>query len=699
MESLERIDVSNNKYRGSLNKNQITTIPPEILNLKNLIDLIIKGNPLESPPPEIAEQGWPAILEYLVQLEEKGKDYLYEAKLLILGEAGAGKTTLAKKLLNSKYELDSDEVSTEGIEVHHWKFDTPDNKRFTSNLWDFGGQEIYHATHQFFLSKRSLYVLVADTRKEDTDFFYWLNVVELLCDNSPLIVVKNEKQDRHREINERQLRGRFSNFKETVETNLATNRGLEKVKRIIQHYLCQLPHIGSVLPKNWVKVRKALEGDQRNYISLDEYLSICSQHGFDKLTDKLQLSGYLHDLGVCLHFQDDSLLRKTIILKPLWGTKAVYQVLDNKKVIRNLGKFNSNDLNSIWNNSEYDNIHDELLQLMIKFRLCYRISSQSDEFIAPQLLTENQPHYEWSESNNLHLRYVYDFMPKGIISQFIVVMHSMIYKDDCVWKSGVLLEKEDTFAEVIEDFYNRQIRIRISGKHARDLLTIIMYELERINNSFKRLQCSKLVPCNCKDCKKSANPKFYKFTVLRKFIEDGKNIQCQRSYEMIDPYDLLDDINESRRFPLVRKQNKVFISYCHEDREWMNRFQQMLKPLTRKKEFAVWADTDIRAGARWDQEIQDAIHSAKVAVLLVSPGFLASDFIAENELPPILNAAADDGLTILWIPVKDCLYSETPIADYQAAYDPAKPLDSLSPSKLNNALVKICKEVVNFVKS
>ena len=74
---------------------------------------------------------------------------------------------------------------------------------FRVNIWDFGGQEIYHATHQFFLTKRSLYVLVADTRKEDTDFYYWLNAVELLSDNSPLLIVKNEKQDRHREINER----------------------------------------------------------------------------------------------------------------------------------------------------------------------------------------------------------------------------------------------------------------------------------------------------------------------------------------------------------------------------------------------------------------------------------------------------------------------------------------------------------------
>src|ERR1017187_7358656 len=68
---------------------------------------------------------------------------------------------------------------------------------------------------------------------------------------------------------------------------------------------------------------KALEQDKRDYVGLDEYLPICQQHGFTRREDKLQLSGYLHDLGICLHFQDDPLLKNTVVLKPAWGTDAV----------------------------------------------------------------------------------------------------------------------------------------------------------------------------------------------------------------------------------------------------------------------------------------------------------------------------------------------------------------------------------------
>ncbi|WP_062294873.1 COR domain-containing protein [Nostoc piscinale] len=218
-------------------------------------------------------------------------------------------------------------------------------REFRVNIWDFGGQEIYHATHQFFLTKRSLYALVADNRKEDTNFYRWLNVVELLSDSSPVLIVKNEKSDRTREINEPQLKGQFNNLKETLATNLAKNdQRLNNVIKEIKHQITSLPHLGTPLPKTWVKVRETLENDPRNYISLDEYLNICQQNGFTRHEDKLQLSGYLHDLGVCLHFQDDRILEKTLILKPKWGTDAVYRVLDDPQVINNLGKFTWEDL-------------------------------------------------------------------------------------------------------------------------------------------------------------------------------------------------------------------------------------------------------------------------------------------------------------------------------------------------------------------
>ncbi len=530
-----------------LDSNQITEIPAAIAQLTNLQKLFLRYNPIANPPLEVVEKGIKAIREYFKQLEAEGTDYLYEAKLLIVGEGGAGKTTLANKIINPAYQL-RDEASTKGIEVKRWTFSLSNGKTFAVNIWDFGGQEIYHATHQYFLTKRSLYALVADSRKEDTDFYYWLNIVDLLSDNSPILIVKNEKQDRQREININQLRGEFSNLQTDLATNFADNRGLNQLLTTFQFYLNQLPHIGTALPKTWVKVRQALESDQRSYISLDAYLQICKTNGFKETKDALQLSDYLHDLGVCLHFQDEPLLKKTIILKPKWGTDAAYAVLDNPQVIRNYGRFSRSDIAQIWQADTYDGMHDELLQLMMKFQLCYEIPQSKGNFIAPQLLTENQPRYDWDESNNLILRYSYDFMPKGLVRQFIVAMHQQIESQDYVWRSGVIIKNKNinnTRAEVTETYGKPEIKIRISGTNKKELLAIIINEFDQIHDLYSRLRdkYQKLIPCNCFKCKGSQSPNSYEFSDLKRRYENRKDtVECKISYENVDVLSLIDDI-------------------------------------------------------------------------------------------------------------------------------------------------------------
>jgi len=572
LKKLEKLDLCNN---------QVRSLPPEIGKLTYLKELDLTDNPLESPPPEVASRGIRAIQEYLRQLEEEGKDQLYEAKLLIVGEAGAGKTTLARKLKDRNYKLREDEKSTGGIDVIEWHFPTKEGQDFRVNIWDFGGQEIYHATHRFFLTKRSLYVLVADTRKEDTDFYYWLNVVELLSDNSPVLIIKNEKQERKREINENGLRGQFRNIKEFLATNLATNRGLAAIEAEIKHHMSTLPHVGAELPKTWVKVRQALENDQRNYIGVDEYLEICMRNGFQRQKDKLQLSSYLHDIGVCLHFQNDELLRKTVILKPEWGTSAVYKLLDDPRVVKNKGRFRDGDLEGIWHEACYTNMHAELLRLMINFKLCYKIPD-SNEYIVPELLGRNQPAYEWNGNANLVVCYKYEFMPKGILTQFIVVMHPYIAKQELVWREGVILEKDRTRAEVIENYGKREIKIRVTGKRRKELMAIVLYEIDKINSTYANLRCSKMIPCNCEVCKGGSEPHLYSFETLQEFAENGQyEIQCQRKpYKMVDVLRLIDNVIE-RRINIMgverrTKRFRVALSFPGEKREFVEKVARFL---------------------------------------------------------------------------------------------------------------------------
>jgi internalin A len=549
-----------------LNGNELQMLLPELTQLTGLIKLDIRNNNLGELPPEIRRkytQPGP-VFNFLRQLQEEGSDRIYEAKLLIIGEGGSGKTSLANKLIDSNYPLKlenttSPEKSTEGIDVFRCDFPHSSGNSFRINIWDFGGQEIYHATHQFFLTKRSLYLLVADTRQDNTDFNYWLEVVELLSEASPAIIVKNEKQDRPCQVNENQLRGRFPNLEKILPTNLAcpNNRGLAEILSAVQHHISQLPHIGQPLPKTWVRVREALEAETRNYITQNEFLDLCDTHGFKRREDKLQLSGYLHDLGVCLHFQDDPILKNWIILKPEWGTTAVYKVLDTPKVQKALGCFSHKDLAEIWADDQYTEMRDELLQLMMRFKLCYEIPHRPRTYIAPQLLSLNQPEYTWDNSDNLILRYHYDFMPKGMLTRFTVEMHRLI-DSDLVWKEGLILSDNSTRAAIIENYSKNEIRIRVSGFPKKDLLTRIRHEFDKIHNSYEKLRYQELIPCNCPTCKGSQTPHAYVLQKLQERIQNqAYETECdQKPYHKVNVHSLIDDSIGQNNFTKTTRDNR-----------------------------------------------------------------------------------------------------------------------------------------------
>lgn len=120
---------------------------------------------MTNPPAEIIKQGNAAILNFFAEKITQGVDRLYEAKMMLIGEGGAGKTSLLCRLYQPNQPLPDENESTKGIEIYHHDFQLKNGRGFRLNVWDFGGQEIYHATHQFFLTKRSLYVLLDDTRK------------------------------------------------------------------------------------------------------------------------------------------------------------------------------------------------------------------------------------------------------------------------------------------------------------------------------------------------------------------------------------------------------------------------------------------------------------------------------------------------------------------------------------------------------
>ena len=150
----------------------------------------------------------------------------------------------------------------------------------------------------------------------------------------------------------------------------------------------------------------------------------------------------------------------------------------------------------------------------------------------------------------------------------------------------------------------------------------------------------------------------------------------------------------------IPNRTKVFISYSHEDSEWLRQLQTHLKPLEREGIIDLWDDTRIIPGQKWNKEIQDALDATRVAVLIVSAHFLASDFIAENELSPLLEAAKQGGAVVLPVIVSPCRYTHTAdLGKFQAVNDPSKTLVDLSEGDRNRVWVELTELIEEYLKT
>ncbi len=541
-----------------LSFNEIKYLPSKVANLPKLNSLYLEGNPFDLLPPEIVARGVNSIRNFIEQMDVP--DFLYEAKLLIVGEGRVGKTCLSKALLNDNYSLE-EEPSTEGINIEPWivpverlkKINPQIQRDLQINIWDFGGQEIYHSTHQFFLTKRSVYMIVTESRKEDRheDFYYWLNIIKLLGDQSPTIIVLNKADQPNREIPFKEFQESFPNLVKFSKISLIDSYRdkLVSFKDEIIEIASKLPHIGTPLPKVWVDIRIEIEGLKQkgiNYISQDEYLEICKKHYREK-EGALYLSEYFHDLGVILHFQTDVDLKNTIFLNHEWVTKGVYKILDDRKVIEQNGRFTIEDISRIWDEREYYEKTSQLISLMRnkKFDLCFEL--ENGDYLVPRLLAVDEIELDWTPSGEVSLFEMrYKFMPKGILSRLIVKMHQDIFNDK-YWRYGVLLKYESTFAIIREKYFENKITIMLSGSERKEFLTIIRKNLKDINRDFQRLKVEEMIQCICEECENSLNAYFHPFDLLRRCEAKGlKTILCNNSLSQVSVATLLHDISSDR---------------------------------------------------------------------------------------------------------------------------------------------------------
>lgn len=633
----------------------------------NIIGLC--GNPITTPPIEIVAQGTEAVINWFDAIEQQGEEMVYEAKLMVIGDAGSGKTSLATKIKDMNAKLpDKVDDTTVGIEISESFFKEIDDKpNFKVNIWDLGGQKIYQPLHQLFFTRRSLYVLVSDGRNDTdendlTDF--WIPAQELLGKESPMLILFNKHGEIQPNMAFRSFQSHYPNIKgDLAVVDLLNDKvGTSDFVAEIEKYMRNLPQFvkGEKLPKLWAKIREAIHQRKENYISLPEFRSLCSKEGIEEYEKQDFLSDYLHDLGIILRFREDPLLNKTVFLSPRWALDAIYKVLDHTRQHNN-GLFSKSELLSVWQKPEFHDVQDELLALMLRFELCYKIDASSEKYLVPSLLPKDiPPGFTWNKAGSICLYYEYDFMPKGIISRLIVRLNHLIDKNKLLWREGVVFESNGTSAWLTKPNKNR-IEIYAKGYKPSYLITLITSEIDEINSKYHFSEQSiptKHVPCICEVCQNSKKPAYYDYEKLVKRDQLGKRtIECENPpYHEVNVKALLENV-ESKELAVSKSTKKVFVSYSKADEDYKKEFINHLSPL--KKQIAVFDDRQIILGNQWREEIHQQIDVCDYFVCLVSVGFLNTDYIHNEEIP----RAIEKGKRVILVIIKPCVWHSTPIKD------------------------------------
>lgn len=566
-----------------LYNNQLTEVPIELGQLSKLKWLRLEGNPLRYSP-EIVEGGNDEILAYLRALHGANREWI--SKMVIVGEGGVGKTSLLRALRGEPFV--ADEETTHGIEIKQLPLAHPtkDDVTMLLNTWDFGGQEIYHATHQFFLTNRSLYVLAWNARLgyEQGKLNYWLDTIAVRAPNSPIILIATHTDEREADLPLAELQRSYPQIVDLVKISNKNGDGIEQLRQLVTETAAALPLMGEEWPAAWARVRHVVRdlAAKRNHITPQELTALLDEHQVTG-TQARVLTKWLHELGEILFFQDEAELNDTVILNSQWVTEAISRVLESDDVIRQVGIFTREHMNWLW--QEHPQwLREHFLRLMEQFDLSYRILEDRDKSLVVERIPYDPPAYEprWktleqsAPCREIKMRFALDAtMPAGIPTWFISRSHRFSLRTH--WRHGALLADDranPNHLGLIQAFpHDRYLCLTVRGPAPQNFFALLRDGLELTFARFPGLGITRRVPCcghDGLDC-----PHEFDLKHLERALIAGRDeIECPEVFKPISVAKLLYGIDRDttqRRFDELLALTQASIIEQKESRTLLQR--------------------------------------------------------------------------------------------------------------------------------
>ncbi|HMQ87901.1 MAG TPA: COR domain-containing protein, partial [Flavilitoribacter sp.] len=487
--------------------NHITEFDTRLIKGRNILRLYLADNEFANIPSEITnlDNCVSDARAWFNDLERESAEN-YEVKLMLVGNGRVGKTSMLRRLLQGQF--DPEENSTHGIQLYDYQVATDFLEQpLRIHAWDFGGQEIYHATHRLFMQSRALYMVLWDWETEKTPFAaeyiagelvrfrnyeltYWLDHARSLSWKSPLLVIQN-KMDQHgrqwpKHLNELQERYNVINF---FQVSAATGENISVLKSAMLEAFRKMPEVGMKTPAQWLRVKEkvlSLKNDHKT-IDFSTYQSICEEENLN-VSSTQALIRFLHNTGNL--FYQAHLFQNQIILDQEWALEGLYALFQRGPFYKQLkfagGRTSLAALAWPWQN--YDlNTRKIFLSMMESCEICFQVTEdeRDPEYILTEFLPDKKDEkvssfWEKVAENELFLKYQTDFFHPAFISRFIARAGRLAKGYDHIWRNGIWITYHNAHA-LIEAFPDdHQIIIRVKDGPAK----ILLYH---IHNAFKEI--------------------------------------------------------------------------------------------------------------------------------------------------------------------------------------------------------------------
>jgi internalin A len=540
-----------------LDNNQLTDLPRALATLLDGgLQLNVNDNPLHPPLPEIVARGDKALVAYLRSLEDALPQY--EAKLLLVGEGNVGKTSLVAALQGKPFV--ENRPTTHGIEIQPLTLAHPirDDVQLTVRAWDFGGQEVYRITHQFFFTPRAAYLVVWQPRQgqEQNEVEGWLRRIRLrVGPDARVLVVATHCDERNPELNYPRLQQAFPGMlagQHAIDSKTLT--GISTLRTAIATEAAGLPLMGQLLSPRWIAARDEIlaQAASEPQIPYAEFTAACQRHQMTA-EETTTLAELLHDLGQIVYYGDDEGLRDVVVLNPEWLTKAIGYVLEDTPTREAQGVLDHRRLREIWqehpNGAVYPaHYHPYFLRLMEKFDVSYRLDDEHDKSLVAQLVPYEQPDLPWLSTSplpeglrRLALACELGEPAPGLMAWLTVHHHRA--STGRHWREGVFLRHpidlydSEALLELRDD---RHLGVEVRAPSPDLLFNVLRDSIEDlITRRWPGLHYQLLIPCPTANADGPCPGQFKLESLLRLRERSKTTITCQECVEDHDLAELL----------------------------------------------------------------------------------------------------------------------------------------------------------------